>query len=167
MKKTACTRIRAYVRWIYRCPDKRLKLSQPLAMFIWTAEYIPIGSLHGQRAFEECWRETDTARPGARAPARRGGNRPKSQLFKFDFDHIGSSIIVYLLYLLIGYCEDFSPQWLTSTRGIEVAQKSSVSSGAKAEWFDNSIIKSKLNHKINLPVLHYWRNIFAHPLSLA
>ena len=51
-------------------------------------------------------------------------------------------------------------------RGIEVAQKCSVSSGAKAEWFDDSILISKLNHKINLPVLHYCRNIFAQPLSM-
>ena len=58
-------------------------------------------------------------------------------------------------------------QWGTSTRGIEVAQKCSVSSGAKAEWFDDSILKSKLNNKISLPVLHYSRNIFAQPLSLA
>ena len=63
--------------------------------------------------------------------------------------------------------QSWDREWGTSTRGIEVAQKYSVSSGAKAEWFDDSILKSKLNHKINLPVLHYWRNIFAQPLSLA
>ena len=45
-------------------------------------------------------------------------------------------------------------EWGMSTRGIEVAQKCSVSSGAKTEWFDDSILKSKLNHKINLLVLH-------------
>ena len=31
----------------------------------------------------------------------------------------------------------------------------------------DSNLKSKLNHKINLPVLHYWQNISAQPLSLA
>ena len=56
--------------------------------------------------------------------------------------------------------------WGTSMRGIEVAQKYSVSSGAKAEWFHDSILKFKLNHKINLPVLRYRRSIFAQPLSL-
>ena len=58
-------------------------------------------------------------------------------------------------------------QWRTSTPGIEVAQKCSVNYGAQADWFCDSIWIWELNDQINLPLLHYWRNIFAQPLSLA
>ena len=56
-------------------------------------------------------------------------------------------------------------QWRKSTPWIEVAPKYSVSSEAQAEWFQDSIPDSKLNHKLILQVLHYWRNTFAQPLS--
>ena len=58
-------------------------------------------------------------------------------------------------------------QWRTSTPGIEVAQKCSVSNGAQTDWFCDSICIWELNHQIILPLLHYWRHIFAQPLSLA
>ena len=58
-------------------------------------------------------------------------------------------------------------EWPTLTPGIEVAQKFSISNGAKAEWFDYPIWIWELNNQIILPLLHDWRNIFAQPLSLA
>ena len=58
-------------------------------------------------------------------------------------------------------------KWRRLTPGIEVAQKCSVSNGAQADWFCSSIWIWELNHQILLPLLHYWRNIFAQPLSLA
>ena len=58
-------------------------------------------------------------------------------------------------------------QWRTSKPGIEVAQKWSIGNGAQADWFCDSIWIWELNHEIILPLLDYWRNIFAQPLSLA
>ena len=58
-------------------------------------------------------------------------------------------------------------QWRTSTRGIEVAQKCSVSNEAQADLFSDSIWIWELNHRISLPLLHYLRNIFVQPLSPA
>ena len=58
-------------------------------------------------------------------------------------------------------------KWRRLTPGIEVAQKCSVSNGAQADWFCDSIWIWELNHQIILPLLHYWRNIFTQPLSLA
>ena len=50
---------------------------------------------------------------------------------------------------------------------IEVVQKYSVISRAHTEIFCDSFWILELNHKIILAVLHYWRNIFAQPLSTA
>ena len=61
----------------------------------------------------------------------------------------------------------YSEQWRMSTPGIEVAQQCSVSNGAQADWFCDSIWIWELNHQIILPLLHNLRNIFAQPLSLA
>ena len=58
-------------------------------------------------------------------------------------------------------------QWGTSTRGIEVAQKCSLSTEAKAEWFDDSILKSKLNHINQSSCAPLLTEHFVQPPSLA